>query len=193
MKIKFSPVNLFILLTLLAFAIFLVWAVWPDTTPRETSDYFVCNNQIVPFRANATACSAIPIYPHEDEAWTALLNSKVSYIILLMDPNGTAAYGSSVYEVQKTLISQGIPHKIAFTEPWAKKPTVPVMTTANATTKTPVILFRSDAGQTSIEVSGPVVTVTAESQKAMDAAACRIAVLILDTFYSCSIQNDPLY
>lgn len=189
MKIKFSPVNAGIIIALILFVIVVTWLVMPSQPPTALGERFICAGQFVPFRANATPCALVHVAPHENEVVGLIMNPRASYTILLMDPAETAAYGSSVYEVQKTLTSLQIPHILAFTEEWPKQPQIPVMTIENATKSTPIIWFRSGQENTMISVSNTSITISAKDQAGLDAASCKVAMTLLDSLYNCWIEE----
>ncbi len=189
MKLNISKSNILIiaLLLLLAFGGGYLAVHRPPKAP--VGNVFVCAHQAVPFRANITDCLAVKVVPNEKILADTLTSPTANLAFILVNPNGTAAVGSSAYEIYKTFSSlksvTGISPDIVYTQKWPDQPNAAVMSIQNATYQAPIIWLRPNQTKTEIDVNGPQIIVYAKNQYDLDAATCKIAILLINETMNC--------
>lgn len=185
-----KPTNYFIIASLLIFiiggaylAIFYMHS--GDNEQELPPNFYQCGNAVTLFRANISDCMQVPITPNEKQLTDTLLNPTASGIYILMDPDAPPEIALAVLDTEKMLKNVNIPTGIAYTKLWPNQTHISVLTIDDATYGVPILWFRPNEFKTEIQVDGPRITVYAEDQAALDAAACRIAIAIIEDFYVC--------
>ena len=158
--------------------------------PELPADYYRCGNTLVPFRANISDCEAFPITPDEFSYKQTVLNPLVHNVYILVDPEGTSGLGLSSYELFKTYNSLLINSGVVYTKPVLNQTEVPVMSVENATSTSPIIHLIENSDTNIIQVTNNTVIVQATNQYNMDAAACKLAIIAINTKFDCSFENE---
>ena|GEM_PF-6596119 len=153
--------------------------------PELPPNFYQCGAAVTRFRANISDCMQVSITPSEKQLTDTILNPTASSVLLLMDPDAPGEVALAVYDVHKMLENVAVPDMVVYTQPWPNQTDVPVMDIDDATYDTPILWFRQNEFKTEIAVDGPKITIYAKDQKALDAAACRIAIAIIEDYYVC--------
>ncbi len=192
MKLEINKSSIIILAVLLAILIAGTYvAFWVVHKRVEyPPNYFVCNGQTVPFRANITNCSLFNVDPDNETLAGVLANPTAKQIAILVDPNGTAEVGLAafdIYKIYKSLEPQtNIVAGIAYTYHWPEQPLIPnISSIDSATFISPVIWLRLNQSENSITVDGPKIYVNANTTDDLDAAACLISINLIKKVMGC--------
>jgi len=180
-----------IMMSLLITAIFLVtlyFAIPEFDKPEFAPNLYTCQGQLVPFRANISDCLAVQSTDEQQLANT-LTNPLGNNILILVDPKSPSHVGLAANEIYKIGDSvkpkTGIDHLVVFTQFWNETPNVPVMSIEDATFENPIIWLRTNQSTTNIEQNGAQIIVNSDSEYGLDAAACKIAIILMEDALTC--------
>ncbi|MFH1450783.1 MAG: hypothetical protein ABIF92_02275 [archaeon] len=189
-KSVFSIAVVAVLILLVVSMIFLGFFVKSETPPIEIpDDYYKCGNTLVPFRANITDCAPFPIQPNDFAFEKLVLNPLVENVYILVDPHGSSGLGLSAYEIFKTLNGLLIPSGVVYTEYVENQSEVSVMSLENSSEYAPVIWLRDNQDKNLIEVTENAVIVYAKTPYDMDAAACKLAIIAINSRFDCDTEE----
>lgn len=176
--VKLSLTGLLIIAFLGFLTIFLVYAIIYH--PKTEKNYVIVGDVVFPFRSNIDDCMNISF-----DTNVLITLSNAERLILLMDPDGSAEYGITVYEVARATKYVRLQTTYAFTK--QGKYNVSVLSLENATANVPIMLFQMGNWTGIRNVGSGQIILSGKNQKELDAAACRFDIELLDMVYGVTI------
>ncbi len=190
MKFELTKQNIAVIAALLMlFSISTYFAIQLIHKKELMPNEFQCRDQKAPFRVNISDCYDITANPSDSLLTDTLTSPEVSEIVLLFDPNETGGTALAAFDIFKTFRAlepeTGVKAGVAYTKYREDQPLILNTSIDYATFSNPIIWLRQNQTETKVIVDGPKIFVNAKTQQDMDAAACKISILVIKKVMEC--------